>query len=97
MRMKNEQRYRGIIPAQMKDLGVLLPKCLGAGREGAKGVKEEEKKDYKKDCIIRFLFLSCLYFNFYNHLFSLLSFLIVNRCAILARQWPGTEHVQTSI
>lgn len=28
--MKNEQRYGGIIQAQMKDLGVLLPR----GREG---------------------------------------------------------------
>lgn len=27
--MKNEQRYGGIIRAQMKDLGVLLPKGLG--------------------------------------------------------------------
>lgn len=29
MRMKNEQRYGGIIQAQMKDLGVLLPKGSG--------------------------------------------------------------------
>lgn len=35
MRMKNEQRYRGIMQAQMKDLGVLLPKGLGGMRREA--------------------------------------------------------------
>lgn len=35
MRMKNEQSYRGIIQAQMKDLGVLLPLGLG-DEEGGK-------------------------------------------------------------
>lgn len=37
--MKNEQRYRGIIQAQMKDLGVLLPKGLGDEEGGMMGKK----------------------------------------------------------
>lgn len=38
--MKNEQRYGGIIQAQMKDLGVLLPR----GREGLVGGNVEKAK-----------------------------------------------------
>jgi len=34
MGMKNEQRYRGIMQAQMKALGVLLPKGSGDEEEG---------------------------------------------------------------
>lgn len=37
--MKNEQRYGGIIQAQMKDLGVLLPKGSG-DEEGGKTWKK---------------------------------------------------------
>lgn len=39
--MKNEQRYRGIIQAQMKDLGLLLPKGLG-DEEGCEMWKKNE-------------------------------------------------------
>lgn len=37
MWMKNEQRYGGIIQAQMKDLGVLLPE----GLDGKGGVQKK--------------------------------------------------------
>lgn len=42
MWMKNEQRYGGIIQAQMKDLGVLLPKGLG-DEGGRRNVKKKQK------------------------------------------------------
>lgn len=58
MRMKNEQRYGGIIQAQMKDLGVLLPKGLG-DEEGGKMWK---KLNYKKDHIMPFVFAPHLFF-----------------------------------
>lgn len=41
--MKNEQRYRGIMQAQMKELGVLLPKGLG-DEEGSKTCKKKKKR-----------------------------------------------------
>lgn len=95
MRMKNEQRYRGIIQAQMKDLGVLLPKGLGdeEGREMWK--KSERKKDYIKAFVyVPHLFL---YFKYCNNLFFQLRYLIVNQYAILPCQQPRREHAQTSI
>lgn len=39
MRMKNELRYGGIIRAQMKDLGVLLPE--GSGMRSELDVKKK--------------------------------------------------------
>lgn len=48
MRMKNEQRYGGIIQAQMKDLGVLLPKGLG-DEEGGKMWKKTELEERLHD------------------------------------------------
>lgn len=62
MWMKNERRYRGIIRAQMKDLGVFLPKGFGdeEGRcEGVKKRKKEKKENptIRTDCIMPLTFV----------------------------------------
>ena len=81
----------------MKDLGVLLPK--GSGDEEGGRREKEKTLNCKKDCIMPFVFLPhlFLYFKSHNNLSSQLGCLIVNQCAILARQQAATEHAQTSI
>lgn len=64
--MKNEQRYGGIIQAQMKDLGVLLPRGRERGGQGDGG-GEVWKKNWKKHnwtvrmIVPRILFSSLFY------------------------------------
>lgn len=65
--MKNEQRYGGIIQAQMKDLGVLLPRGRERGGQGDGG-GEVWKKNWKKtqldcknDCAAHFVFVPFLF------------------------------------
>lgn len=48
MWMKNERRYRGIIRAQMKDLGVFLPKGFGDEEGRCEGVKKRKKQKKRK-------------------------------------------------
>lgn len=92
MRMKNEQRYRGIMQAKMKELGVLLPKGVWGMRREARC----RKKSGRKMALYFFSLLSLVHLSFII-VFSLLGSLIVNQCTILARQQPRTEHPQTSI
>lgn len=53
MRMKNEQRYGGIIRAQTKDLGVLLLK----GLEDEEGEKVWKNLTGETDCIMGCVFV----------------------------------------
>lgn len=91
MRMKNEQRYGGIIRAQTKDLGVLLPKGL-EDEEGKKGVKNLNDK---KDCIMCCVFVPDQFLKFHINLFAQLGHLIVNQFRVLALDGTSVYNISS--